>query len=121
GGAGRRDGRVRRAGQELVFEDVGFPGRDSAGVIVAVAGIDIDVTAQKRSEAELAELLRRVEMARDTAMGAASAKSRFLANMSHELRTPLNAIIGFTRIVRRSSAALPQKQVDNLSKILISA
>jgi signal transduction histidine kinase len=95
--------------------------RDSAGVIVAVAGIDIDVTAQKRSEAELSELLRRVEMARDTAMGAASAKSRFLANMSHELRTPLNAIIGFTRIVRRNSAALPQRQVDNLSKILISA
>jgi signal transduction histidine kinase len=41
--------------------------------------------------------------------------------MSHELRTPLNAIIGFTRLVRRNSDALPQKQVDNLSKILISA
>ena len=33
-------------------------------------GIDIDVTAQKRNEAELAELLRRVEMARDAAMEA---------------------------------------------------
>jgi ammonium transporter len=117
----QREAHVLRAGQEHVFEDVRFPVRDSTGVIVAVAGIDIDVTAQKRSEAELSELLRRVEMARDTAMTAASAKNRFLANMSHELRTPLNAIIGFTRLVRRDSDALPQKQVDNLSKILISA
>jgi signal transduction histidine kinase len=88
---------------------------------VAVAGIDIDITAQKRNEAELAELLRRVEMARDAAMEAGSAKSRFLASMSHELRTPLNAIIGFTRLVSRNAEALPDKQVDNLSKVLVSA
>ena len=77
--------------------------------IVAVAGIDIDITAQKRNEAELAELLRRVEMARDAAMEAASAKSRFLASMSHELRTPLNAIIGFTRLVSRNADGLPDE------------
>ena len=94
---------------------------DSSGRVVAVAGIDIDITAEKRSEAELAELLRRVEMARDAAMEAGAAKTHFLANMSHELRTPLNAIIGFTRIVSRDGEALPEKQVDNLSKVLVSA
>jgi signal transduction histidine kinase len=88
---------------------------------VAIAGIDIDITAEKRNQAESAELLRRVAAARDLAMEAASAKSRFLANMSHELRTPLNAIIGFTRLVSRNSAGLADKQVDNLSKILRSA
>jgi len=42
--------------------------------------------------------------------------------MSHELRTPLNAIIGFTRIVKRKGAeALPEKQLDNLDKVLVSA
>jgi ammonium transporter len=117
----RREAQVLRRGKEHVLADVRFPVRDSTNRVVAVAGIDIDITAQKRNEAELAELLRRVEMARDAAMDAASAKSRFLANMSHELRTPLNAIIGFTRLVSRSPGSLPQKQVDNLSKILISA
>jgi ammonium transporter len=117
----RREAQVLRRGKEHVLADVRFPVRDSTNKVVAVAGIDIDITAQKRNEAELAELLRRVEMARDAAMDAASAKSRFLANMSHELRTPLNAIIGFTRLVSRSPGALPQRQVDNLSKILISA
>ena len=53
---------------------------------------------------------------------ASQAKSTFLANMSHELRTPLNAIIGFTRIVqRRAKEKLPQKQIDNLGKVLASA
>jgi signal transduction histidine kinase len=41
--------------------------------------------------------------------------------MSHELRTPLNAIIGFTRLVSRNADGLPPKQVDNLSKIMVSA
>jgi signal transduction histidine kinase len=42
--------------------------------------------------------------------------------MSHELRTPLNAIIGFTRIVRRKAEGiLPDKQTENLDKVLSSA
>ena len=117
----REEKHVVRAGREHVLADVRFPVFDSSGRTVAVAGIDIDVTAQKRSEAELAELLRRVEMARDAAMDAASAKSRFLASMSHELRTPMNAIIGFTRLVSRNADGLAPRQVDNLSKILLSA
>jgi ammonium transporter len=117
----RRETQVMRRGKEHVFADVRFPVVDGSGRIVAVAGIDLDITAQKRSEAELAELLRRVEMARDAAMEAGAAKTHFLANMSHELRTPLNAIIGFTRIVSRDSDALPERQADNLSKVLVSA
>jgi ammonium transporter len=117
----QRETHVVRRGKEHVFADVRFPVVDSSGHVVAVAGIDIDITAQKRSEAELAELLRRVEMARDAAMEAGAAKTNFLANMSHELRTPLNAIIGFTRIVSRDGEALPEKQRDNLSKVLVSA
>ena len=70
---------------------------------------------------ENVRLFQIVETARDVAMDAAATKSRFLSNMSHELRTPLNAIIGFTRIVSRNTGDLPAKQVDNLSKILISA
>jgi ammonium transporter len=117
----RRETQVVRRGKEHFLADVRFPVLDSSRRTVAVAGIDIDITSQKRNQAELAELLRRVEMARDAAMEAGSAKSRFLANMSHELRTPLNAIIGFTRLVSRNAQALPERQVDNLSKILVSA
>jgi ammonium transporter len=115
------ESRISRRGREHVLSDTRFPVFDGAGRIVAVAGIDIDITDHKRREAELAELLRGVETARDTAMDATRAKSRFLANMSHELRTPLNAVIGFTRLVSRNAEALPPKQTDNLGKILVSA
>ncbi len=116
-----RESQLVRRGREHVISDVRFPVLDGSGGVVAVAGIDIDITDRKRNEAELAELLRGVEMARDAAVDAASAKSRFLASMSHELRTPLNAIIGFTRLVSRNADGLPERQVDNLSKVLLSA
>lgn len=62
------------------------------------------------------------EVAQAAAEDASQAKTAFLANMSHEIRTPLNAVIGFTRIVRRKSQGiLPDKQVENLDKVLVSA
>ena len=67
-------------------------------------------------------LFEEAKEARAAAEQANRAKSTFLANMSHELRTPLNAIIGFTRIVRKKSdGLLPQKQLENLDKVLTSS
>ncbi len=85
------------------------------GVPIYVAGKQVGVYAIYHDITEL-------ERARQQAIEANRAKSTFLANMSHELRTPLNAILGFTRIVRRKGeVVLPEKQLENLDKVLISA
>jgi signal transduction histidine kinase len=71
---------------------------------------------------ETKRLFKEAQEARAAAEQANKAKSTFLANMSHELRTPLNAIIGFTRIVRKKAeGALPEKQIENLDKVLSSS
>jgi signal transduction histidine kinase/CheY-like chemotaxis protein len=73
-------------------------------------------------EARVETRTRELQEANRQLEDASRHKSEFLANMSHELRTPLNAIIGFTRLVmRRSRDLLPEKQVENLEKILISS
>ncbi len=49
-----------------------------------------------RSEASA---LRELEVARDAALKASSAKSMFLANMSHEIRTPLTTVLATAEIL----------------------
>ena len=58
-----------------------------------------DITARLRAQEQLEILNRELQMARDRAVAASTAKSSFVANMSHELRTPLNAIIGYTELL----------------------
>jgi PAS domain S-box-containing protein len=103
----------RPDGQENIIEYNAAPTR--VGERYFTIGLDRDVTERKHAEEEL-------KNARAAAEQANQAKSAFLANMSHELRTPLNAIIGFTRIVRRKGEdVLPDKQTENLDKVLTSA
>lgn len=68
--------------------------RGSRDTLLSVA---IDISAQKRVEADLAA-------ARDVAEQANLAKSTFIANMSHELRTPLSAIIGYSEMLKEEVA-----------------
>ena len=78
-----------------------------------------DITTLKQHEAELADLVRRLEVARDEAMEASRTKSSFLANISHELRTPLNAIIGLTELMCDNAARFgTEKALEPLRRVL---
>ena len=78
-----------------------------------------DITTLKQREAELADLVQRLEIARDDAMEASRIKSSFLANMSHELRTPLNAIIGLTELLCENAARFgTERALEPLNRVL---
>jgi len=117
----RRDGyvgaqeiRLKRADGSPIWISLSVQPMTFDGQQALFAGM-LDISEIKQAEADL-------NAAKEVAEAANQTKSDFLASMSHELRTPLNAIIGFTRIVRRKAdGVLPDKQVDNLDKVLVSA
>jgi signal transduction histidine kinase/CheY-like chemotaxis protein len=92
------------ADEDLQLEDgtwlrVGSHRTREGGIVTTWA----DISTLKHRELELADLVTRLEIARDQATEANRTKSTFLANMSHELRTPLNAIIGYSEILEEEA------------------
>jgi PAS domain S-box-containing protein len=69
----------------------------------------LDISEQKRVEAEKEQAFERERIARAQAEEATRLKDDFLANLSHELRTPMNIIIGWAHLLRNGPLSDEQK------------
>src|SRR5215212_6373025 len=89
-----------KSGEERTIELSVFTMRSGLGEPQCYVSIKRDITARKKTEEKLAQLLVLERGARADAEKANRLKDEFLATLSHELRTPLNAVIGWSRILK---------------------
>ncbi|MCX6277978.1 MAG: PAS domain S-box protein [Bacteroidetes bacterium] len=73
------------------------------GELVALKGVQIDITELKKIEFELIK-------AKEKAEESDRLKSAFLTNMSHEIRTPMNGILGFSELLKEPQLTGKEQQ-----------
>ena len=93
-----------------------FPIHVSVSEVKSSQGISF--TGIIRDISELKAFQQELQISKEAAVKANTAKSEFVSGMSHELRTPLNAIMGFTQLLEcNSSEPLTDNQKEAVSEI----
>jgi len=99
------------------------PRHEGPDEIDVLAGAIDDMRASLREQVETREAMERqtqqLEVEKEAAELASSAKGEFLANVSHEIRTPMNAIIGMADLTLHSG--LPEPQRGYIQRVRSSA
>ena len=75
-----------------------------------------NITERKRATAELVNLNKQLETAKEAAEAGSRAKGEFLASMSHEIRTPLNAVIGMLGLLSTSELSGPHREYVEIAQ-----
>ena len=87
------------------------------GSVQQFIAIRTDISDRKAIEHSL-------EIAKDLAEQANTAKSQFLANMSHEIRTPMNGILGLLTLLQRTELSPAQRdytqKTDSAARALLA-
>lgn len=101
----------RPNGQIRHIETRGEAVFNSAGQVIQLFGIVVDITERKQAEEETLKALQRERELSE-------AKSRFIAMTSHEFRTPLTTIQSSVDLLRRySEPHLQEKRLEHLNRI----
>ena len=89
------------------FSTTKVPISDEEGELSGILGVSHDITDQILIRQDL-------ELAKEKAEVASTAKSNFLSNMSHEIRTPMNGVIGMAEILNMTELDSEQKNIVSL-------
>jgi len=103
-------------GEVAVVRETSVAVKNKDGEIIGYRGILRDVTERKKQEAQLQELIQKLESLNQELKNSNAAKDKFFSIIAHDLRSPFSSLLSFSEFLYQDIEELSKDEIKSFAE-----
>lgn len=103
-------------GDIAIVRETSIAVKDQDGKIIGYRGILRDVTERKKHEAQLKELVNKLELLNQELKNSNASKDKFFSIIAHDLRSPFSSLLSFSEFLYQDIDELSKEEIKSFAE-----